>query len=107
MNDAPVPQSAGAVPIEVRELAKVFKGTKKKGPVRAVDGVSFACRTGEIFGILGPNGAGKTTTLRILSTSLKPTSGTATVAGSDIGREPNEVRQRIGFLSGATGLYGR
>jgi sodium transport system ATP-binding protein len=95
----------GETLIDVRGLSKTFKG--KKGGVRAVDDVSFSCHAGEIFGLLGPNGAGKTTTLRILSTSLKPTSGTAVIAGHDIREEPNEVRKRIGFLSGATGLYGR
>jgi sodium transport system ATP-binding protein len=95
----------GETRIEVKDLVKVFRG--KKGGVRAVDGVSFSCRKGEIFGLLGPNGAGKTTVLRILSTSLKPTSGSATLASHDVLREPNEVRKKIGFLSGATGLYGR
>ncbi len=96
---------AGEIGIDVRDLVKVFPG--RKGGVRAVDGITFSCRAGEIFGILGPNGAGKTTTLRILATSLKPSGGTAVVAGHDIAREPNAVRRRIGFLSGATGLYGR
>ncbi len=91
--------------IDVRDLVKVFG--RGKSARRAVDGVSFRCRAGEIFGLLGPNGAGKTTTLRVLSTSLQPTGGTAIVGGHDIARAPNEVRRRIGFLSGATGLYGR
>ncbi|HVY62952.1 MAG TPA: ATP-binding cassette domain-containing protein, partial [Planctomycetota bacterium] len=72
--------------------------------MRALAGVSFSCRPGEIFGILGPNGAGKTTTLRILSTTLQPTGGTAVIGGHDILREPDQVRRRIGFLSGATGI---
>ena len=92
--------------IEVRELRKVFR-VKKRGDVTAVDGVSFRAGAGEVFGLLGPNGAGKTTTLRILSTALKPSSGTIVVDGIDIAVEPGEVRRRIGFLSGSTSLYPR
>lgn len=92
--------------IETRDLVKEFKD-RKRGMVRAVDGVSFRCAPGEIFGLLGANGAGKTTTLRILSTLLKPTSGVATVAGIDVASDPEGVRARIGFLSTATALYGR
>jgi len=78
-----------------------------KKRVQAVDGVSFECRPGEIFGLLGDNGAGKTTILRMLSTVIEPTSGTATVAGYDIRKQPQEVRRHIGFLSTSTALYGR
>ncbi len=92
--------------IQVDKLVKEFKD-KKGGRVRAVDGVSFDCKAGEVFGLLGPNGAGKTTTLRMLSTSIKPTSGNATINGIDLVKNPDEVRKQIGFLSGATGLYGR
>lgn len=92
--------------IEANNLSKVFTD-KKRGEIRAVDGVSLECRPGEIFGLLGPNGAGKTTLLRMLATILEPTGGTATVAGFDIRREPQEVRRRIGYLSGLTGLYER
>jgi sodium transport system ATP-binding protein len=87
-------------------LCKTFKDGKR-GTIRAVDNLSFGCRSGEIFGLLGPNGAGKTTTLRMLSTALRPTSGTAEVAGVDVSREPKMVRGKLGFLSGNTGLYGR
>ncbi len=93
-------------PIVVENLVKVFPDTGN-GEVRAVDGVSFSCRAGEVFGLLGLNGAGKTTTLRMLSTALTPTSGRATVAGHDITAEPRSVRESIGFLSGTTGLYHR
>lgn len=72
-----------------------------------MDRVSFAAHPGEIFGVLGPNGAGKTTLLRMLSTILAPTSGTATVAGFDIRDHPEEVRRKIGFLTGAAALYER
>lgn len=92
--------------IEVKKLTKEFKD-KKGGRLRAVDEVSFNCKEGEVYGLLGPNGAGKTTTLRMLSTSLKPTSGNATINGIDLVKNPDEVRKQIGFLSGATGLYGR
>ena len=92
--------------IEARSLRKVFRD-RKRGDVVAVDDLSFRCQAGEVFGLLGPNGAGKTTTLRILSTALKPTSGTIEVDGVDVAGNPAEVRRRIGFLSGNTGLYGR
>jgi ABC-2 type transport system ATP-binding protein len=79
--------------IEVQELTKVFDGT-----VKAVDGISFTVKKGEILGFLGPNGAGKTTTLNMLSTLLRPTSGTATVNGHDILAEPDAVRRSIGYV---------
>jgi len=81
--------------------------TKKFGGFTAVDQVSFEVGNGEVFGLLGPNGAGKTTTMRLLSTLLKPTSGTATVAGYDLLREPQKVRASIGVLPEDTGLYDR
>lgn len=92
--------------IRAQSLRKVFRDRKKRDVV-AVDDLSFEARSGEVFGLLGPNGAGKTTTLRILSTALKPTSGTIEVDGIDVAKDPGEVRRRIGFLSGATGLYPR
>lgn len=92
--------------IEVRGISKTFEDPKR-GSRTAVNGVSFQVRPGEIFGLLGPNGAGKTTTLRILSTLLRPTAGSASVSGFDIAREPAMVRSKIGFLSGDMGLYGR
>jgi sodium transport system ATP-binding protein len=92
--------------IEARGLTKVFTD-KKKGEVRAVDGVSFTCTPGRIYGLLGANGAGKTTTLRMLATLLQPTSGGATVAGHDVQREPEKVRAQVGFLAASTALYGR
>ncbi len=89
-----------------RELRKVYGGGRKQRTV-AVDGISFTCRAGEIYGLIGPNGAGKTTTLRMISTVLAPTGGTATVAGHDVVTDGHRVRESIGFLSGNTGLYGR
>ena len=82
--------------------------TKKYGAkVTAVDDLSFTAREGEIYGLLGPNGAGKTTTLRIMATLLSPTSGTVTVAGYDVAREPEAVRRSVGVVNGGMGLYDR
>ena len=92
--------------IEVDNLSKVFFD-KKRGEVKAVSGINFHCRKGEIFGLLGPNGAGKTTTLRILATMLKPTAGEVSVNGYDVLKAAHQVRKNIGFLSGETGLYDR
>ncbi len=92
--------------IEAHDLTKVFRD-KKRGEIRAVDGVSFRCQPGQIYGLLGANGAGKTTTLRMLATILQPTDGSARVAGFDITKQPEQVRTQIGFLSTATALYGR
>src|SRR3972149_830912 len=92
--------------IQAESLTKHFQD-KKRGLIKAVDQASFTCNPGEIFGLLGLNGAGKTTALRLLSTTLKPTSGTAKVAGFDIVRQSLEVKSRIGFLTGNTALYPR
>ncbi|HLJ57683.1 MAG TPA: ATP-binding cassette domain-containing protein, partial [Chthonomonadaceae bacterium] len=92
--------------ISVENVSKQFTD-KRRGVIRAVDGVSFAAEPGEIFGLLGPNGAGKTTLLRILATILAPTSGTAVIAGCDIVRDAAGVRRHIGYLSGGAGLYER
>ena len=77
------------------------------GEVRAVDGISFTCEPGKIYGLLGPNGAGKTTVLRTLATLLKPSSGKATVAGYDVESEAEMVRRSIGFVSNNTSNYDR
>ncbi len=92
--------------IEARLLTKVFRD-KKRGEIRGADGVSFKVEPGRIYGLLGANGAGKTTTLRMLATLLKPTSGTAVVAGYDVVREPDKVRANVGFLAASTALYDR
>ncbi|MBN2385097.1 ATP-binding cassette domain-containing protein [bacterium] len=92
--------------IEAQALSKIYFD-RQRGEVRAADNVSFSCRRGEIFGLLGPNGAGKTTTLRMLSTVIRPTSGTALINGYDIMRQPEQVRASIGFLSSTTGLFPR
>src|SRR5579863_8273607 len=77
--------------IEVGELGKRF------GELEAVAGISFSVETGEIFGFLGPNGAGKTTTMKMLCTLLAPTSGRASVNGSDVVRQREAVRRSMGI----------
>jgi sodium transport system ATP-binding protein len=87
--------------IQIENLHKTF------GEVRAVDGVSFTARDGEITGLLGPNGAGKTTTLRMLYTLMRPNSGRVLVDGIDAAADPLGVRRRLGVLPDARGLYKR
>ncbi|GAA0255493.1 ATP-binding cassette domain-containing protein [Rhodanobacter caeni] len=87
--------------IEVKDLHKAF------GDVRAVDGVGFTARDGEITGLLGPNGAGKTTTLRMLYTLMTPDRGQVLVDGIDAAVDPLAVRRRLGVLPDARGLYKR
>ena len=79
--------------IEVRNLKKIYE---KK--IKAVDGISFSVKEGEVFGLLGPNGAGKTTTLSILATLLKPTGGKAFVNGFDVLKNSHDVRKSIGIV---------
>ncbi len=85
-------QNQNGIAIDVRGVSKRF------GALLAVDNVSFTVRAGEIFGLLGPNGAGKSTLIRMLTTLVPPTSGTAIVAGHDIIRDPNAVRCNIGVI---------
>jgi ABC-2 type transport system ATP-binding protein len=87
--------------IDACGLARTFRS--RRGPVEAVRGVDLHVDDGEIVGFLGPNGAGKTTTLRMLTTLLRPTAGTATVAGADLLRDPVGVRRRIGYVPQAIG----
>src|SRR6188768_3016590 len=75
------------------------------GFVRALDGATFRAEKGEVVGLLGSNGAGKTTTMRILTTYLVPSAGSATVAGFDVVNQPLEVRRRIGYLPESLPLY--
>ncbi len=86
--------------IETQGLRRVFG---RKGEVEAVRGVDLRVQPGEIFGFLGPNGAGKTTTLRMLATLLPPSGGEASVAGFDLRRQPDKVRERIGYVGQAGG----
>ncbi|MBX3074488.1 ATP-binding cassette domain-containing protein [Candidatus Obscuribacterales bacterium] len=92
--------------LEAINLTKRFFDAKR-GEFNAVQSVSFACHKGEIFGLLGPNGAGKTTTLRMITTILKPTSGTAKINDFDVTTNPRQVRKQLGFVSADTGLYER
>jgi ABC-2 type transport system ATP-binding protein len=85
--------------IVVRDLVRSFPG------VKAVDGLSFEVNYGEIFGLVGPDGAGKTTTMRILAGVLLPDAGTAQVAGFDVVRNPERVKQEISYMSQRFGLY--
>ncbi len=101
--------------IKVENLTKEFKLSKKQqkennsseSVYTAVNGISFQCEKGRIFSLLGPNGAGKTTTLRMISTIVKPTSGSIIVDGVDVVSHPQDARAKIGFLTGSTGLYER
>jgi ABC-2 type transport system ATP-binding protein len=99
--------------IVLRDIHRTFRTTtgtirRRRKDVVALDGLSLAVPEGELFGLLGPNGAGKTTTIKILTTLLIPTSGTATVLGLDIVRDAKAIRKRIGFVfGGEKGLYYR
>lgn len=79
--------------------------TRRFGDLVAVDSLEFSIGRGEIFGLLGPNGSGKTTTIRMLCGLLEPSAGSAWVAGTDIVESPEDVKQRIGYMSQAFGLY--
>ena len=92
--------------IHARGLVQTFqtKDGKEKKQIRAVDGVDLDIAEGEVVGFLGPNGAGKTTTLRMLTTLLKPTEGSATVAGFDVVTQSEQVRRSIGYVSQSGGI---
>lgn len=99
--------------IEVSSLRRIYTPTigtfrRKTKEVVAVDDISFTIEQGELFGLLGPNGAGKTTTVKMLTTLLLPTSGTARILGQDIVQDAQKLRKRIGFVfGGERGLYWR
>src|SRR6202451_2651892 len=84
--------SSNGIAIDVESISKRF------GALLAVDNVSFTVQSGEIFGLLGPNGAGKSTLIRMLTTLIPPTSGTALVGGIDVTTDPNGVRVAIGVI---------
>ncbi|NUQ61027.1 MAG: ATP-binding cassette domain-containing protein [Pirellulales bacterium] len=92
--------------IRVRNLTKHYADLQR-GKLVALDGISFSAAAGQIYGLLGPNGAGKTTALRLLSTLLRPTAGTATINGYDVVTQPSMVRRQIGFMSANTAVYDR
>ena len=83
----------------VRDLARNFGG------LRALAGISFDIKPGEVFGLIGPNGSGKTTTLRIVSTLLRPSSGAASVFGINVAEKPDDVRRLISYLPEDAGAY--
>src|SRR5437763_155739 len=85
--------------IQVQDLAKIFDPD-----IRAVDGISFAVRRGEIFGFLGPNGAGKTTTIKVITTLIKKTSGSAIVDGINVDKDPAAIRKIIGYAAQEVGI---
>ena len=85
--------------IKVEGLVKYY------GPIPAVDNITFSVNEGEIFGLIGPNGAGKTTTLRILSTLLRITSGSAEIFGFDVARQQDKIRRIISYLPEDAGAY--
>jgi drug efflux transport system ATP-binding protein len=93
-----MPENHGSS-VVIRDLVKRF------GDFVAVDHINLETSKGEVFGFLGPNGAGKSTTIRMLCGLLRPTSGRAVVAGFDVGREPESVRQNIGYMSQKFSLY--
>ena len=90
----------GDLVIEVDNLTKQFKN------VTAVHGLNLSIRRGEIFGLLGPDGAGKTTTIRMLCAIMDPSAGSASVAGFDTVKEPEEIKKRIGYMAQQFSLYG-
>lgn len=92
--------------IHVHELTKHYSDLRR-GRFVALGGISFHTKPGQIFGLLGPNGAGKTTILRILSTVLRPSSGSATINGFNVLTQPAAVRSSIGFISANTAVYDR
>jgi len=91
--------------IHAEGLTKIYPGGRASPPLRAVDGIDFAVRPGEVFGFLGPNGAGKTTTIRMLTGLTRPTSGSARIIGFDLASEVTQIKKRIGVVPEASNLY--
>ena len=85
--------------VDAKELTKRF------GDIQALDKVTFRIKQGEVYGLIGPNGAGKTTTLRVVSTLIKPTSGTVEIFGADVEKQPEEVRKILSYLPEESGVY--
>lgn len=92
-------------PVEVVQLTKVYQVGKTRLPLRAVDGVDFTVREGEVFGLLGPNGAGKTTIIRMLTGLTRPTSGRARLLGFDLAHQAAHIKKRIGVVPEVSNLY--
>lgn len=94
--------------IKTQALSKTFQiGKTHEVDLKAVDGLTLEVHEGEVFGFLGPNGAGKTTTVRMLTSLIRPTSGTATVAGYQVGVDGTEIRRNVGLLTESPGMYER
>lgn len=91
--------------IEIKNLKKYFSAIGGQGPVKAVDGVSFEVRKGEIFGFLGPNGAGKTTTIRCMMDFIRPTAGSISILDLDAQKDSVACKEKVGYLSGDVRLY--
>ena len=91
--------------IQVSQLTKIYQTGKDKPPLRAVDGIDFAVREGEVFGFLGPNGAGKTTTIRMLTGLARPTAGKASVMGLDLATDVTRIKKQIGVVPETSNLY--
>ena len=112
-NNTPFEELEGEI-VRAVDLKKTFTLSRKQRKIEktadskkvAVDGLSFSARKGEIYGLLGPNGAGKTTTLRMISTLIRPDAGDAFVCGHSIVKEPQKVRDKIGFMTGELKLEG-
>jgi ABC-2 type transport system ATP-binding protein len=109
-----MPESTGAepameagvgVPVEAGAAVEARALTRRFGDFTAVDAIDFTVSPGEVFGFLGANGAGKTTAIRMLTGLLEPTSGSARVAGHDVGSEPEAVKRSIGYMSQRFSLY--
>ena len=94
--------------IKTQDLTKVFKtGKKQKIEIKAVDALTLTVTEGEVFGFLGPNGAGKTTTVRMLTSLIQPSAGQAQVAGFQLGKDDQRIRQSVGVLTESPGMYER
>jgi len=94
--------------IKTQDLRKIFKiGKKQKETLVAVDGLNLKISEGEVFGFLGPNGAGKTTTVRMLTSLIRPSSGSAEIYGLKVGVDDTEIRRNVGILTESPGLYER
>jgi ABC-2 type transport system ATP-binding protein len=88
------------------DLAVNVAGLSKKfGSIQALNGISFKINQGEVYGLIGPNGAGKTTTLRVISTLILPSGGSASVFGYDVVKQPEEVRRILSYLPEEAGVY--
>ena len=99
------PSSSVGIETTSQPVVTTHALSKRFGMLVAVDSLDLAIARGEVFGLLGPNGSGKTTTIRMLCGLVLPTSGSASVAGFDVGTQAEQVRKRIGYMSQRYGLY--